>query len=124
MSNTPPRNPADFDASFLHPDVRSPKTISHTQWKVTSRAFSTNPGMRVLEIGSREVTGESTARKGFANARYVGFDFYPGRNVDVVGDAHKLSSYFVGEKFDLIYSAAVLEHFAMLGSSHRRLPSC
>ena len=29
------------------------------------------------------------------------------------GDAHKLSSYFTGEKFDLIYSSAVLEHFAM-----------
>jgi SAM-dependent methyltransferase len=70
--------------------------------------------MRILEIGSREVTGESYARKGFINAHYTGFDFYPGRNVDIVGDAHKLSSYFAdNEKFDIIYSVACFEHFAM-----------
>ncbi len=67
-----------------------------------------------MEIGSREVTGESNARKRFSKAQYVGFDFYPGKNVDVVGDAHKLSSYFKNEeKFDLIYSSACFEHFAM-----------
>ncbi|HEX3073440.1 MAG TPA: methyltransferase domain-containing protein, partial [Ignavibacteriales bacterium] len=38
----------------------------------------------------------------------------PGKNVDVVGDAHKLSSYFKEEeKFDIIYSASCFEHFAM-----------
>ena len=47
-------------------------------------------------------------------ASYVGFDFYPGENVDVVGDAHKLSSYFGhDEKFDLIFSSAVFEHLHM-----------
>ena len=67
-----------------------------------------------MEIGSREVTGISNARKNFSNAEYVGFDYYPGNNVDVVGDVHKLSSYFKeGEKFDIIYSSACFEHFAM-----------
>lgn len=70
--------------------------------------------MRILEIGSREVTWESNARKAFSNAEYIGFDFYSGQNVDVVGDAHKLSSYFnEDEKFDIIYSSACFEHFAM-----------
>ena len=32
--------------------------------------------------------------------------------MDVVGDAHKLSSYFHDE-FDLIFSSAVFEHLAM-----------
>jgi SAM-dependent methyltransferase len=68
----------------------------------------------VLEIGSREVTGASNARKEFAKAKYVGFDYYPGDNVDIVGDAHRLSSYFKdGELFDVIYSSACFEHFAM-----------
>ncbi len=72
------------------------------------------PGLRILEIGSREVTGESNARKQFANATYVGFDYYAGNNVDVVGDVHKLSTYFKNdEKFDIIYSSACFEHFAM-----------
>ena len=70
--------------------------------------------MRVLEIGSREVTGASNARNEFAKAEYVGFDYYPGDNVDVVGDAHKLSSYFEEEEqFDVVYSSACFEHFAM-----------
>ncbi|MGC1781170.1 MAG: methyltransferase domain-containing protein [Acidobacteriaceae bacterium] len=72
--------------------------------------------LRVLEIGSREVTGPSKAKQDFANAgaEYVGFDYYPGRNVDVVGDVHRLSSYFDDDqKFDIIYSAACFEHFAM-----------
>ena len=37
-----------------------------------------------------------------------------GPNVDIVGDAHRLSSYFdEAEPFDLIYSSAVFEHLAM-----------
>ena len=75
---------------------------------------STGGKPRVLEIGSREVTGISTARQDYADADYVGFDYYPGRNVDVDGDVHRLSSYFQpGEKFDLVFSFASFEHFAM-----------
>ena len=44
---------------------------------------------------------------------YVGFDYYVGDNVDVVGDAHKLSDYFEENSFDLVYSSASFEHFAM-----------
>jgi len=70
--------------------------------------------VRVLEIGSREVTGPSQARARFVDAEYVGFDYYPGPNVDIVGDVHRLSSCFLeNEKFDIIYSIACFEHFAM-----------
>jgi SAM-dependent methyltransferase len=70
--------------------------------------------MRILEVGSREVTGKSVARDRLSKAQYVGFDYYDGRNVDVVGDAHRLSTYFEeGERFDIIYSSACFEHFAM-----------
>ena len=31
----------------------------------------------------------------FNKSEYIGFDYYAGDNVDVVGDAHKLSSYFI-----------------------------
>jgi hypothetical protein len=68
----------------------------------------------VLEIGSREVTGAPAHRKAFRSAEYIGFDYYPGANVDVVGDAHRLLAYFDPEEpFDLIFSAAVFEHLAM-----------
>lgn len=105
---------SNFDKHFLAEDVPSPKIVSHQNWQKYLYDIGNKKGMRILEIGSREVTGVSCARQQFSNAEYVGFDFYPGNNVDVVGDAHKLSSYFKKEeKFDIIYSSACFEHFAM-----------
>ena len=103
-----------YDSRFLHQDVPFVKNCGHTKWRNYLQLLGNKHGMKILEIGSREVTGKSDARERFSNATYVGFDYYPGANVDVVGDAHKLSSYFAeGEKFDIIYSHAVFEHFAM-----------
>src|ERR1700748_2714716 len=95
-------------------DVPMSRTISHSNWRKLIYELGNQEGLRVLEIGSREVTGPSDARQQFSKAQYVGFDYYPGRNVDVVGDAHRLSSYFKDEEqFDLIYTSACFEHFAM-----------
>ncbi|MFT6275275.1 MAG: SAM-dependent methyltransferase [Halioglobus sp.] len=103
-----------FDKKFIAEDVPMSKMVSHENWQNYLYDIGNKPGMRVLEIGSREVTGDSSAREKFSNAEYVGFDYRPGRNVDVVGDAHKLSSFFEGQdKFDIIYSSACFEHFAM-----------
>lgn len=103
-----------FDAYFLPMDVPMSKLVSHQNWKKHLYSIGNKPGMRILEVGSREVTGKSHDRNEFSSAEYVGFDFYPGANVDVVGDAHRLSSYFKkDEKFDIIYSSACFEHFAM-----------
>jgi SAM-dependent methyltransferase len=103
-----------FDEYFLAKDVPLSKLVSHQKWHDYLYSIGNKDGMRILEIGSREVTGPSAARRGFAKAEYIGFDYYPGANVDVVGDAHKLSSYFEkGEQFDIIFSSACFEHFAM-----------
>jgi SAM-dependent methyltransferase len=103
-----------FDKHFLVKDVPMSKIVSHREWQKYIYNYGNKNGMRVLEIGSREVTGKSKARQEFSRAEYIGFDFYPGENVDVVGDAHKLSSYFDEKsKFDVIYSSACFEHFAM-----------
>lgn len=103
-----------FDKYFIAKDVPMSKMVSHQNWQKYLYEIGNKKGMRVLEIGSREVTGISNARKSFKNAQYFGFDIYAGENVDIVGDAHKLSSYFKGEeKFDIIYSSASFEHFAM-----------
>jgi len=71
--------------------------------------------MRVLEIGSRLLLSQSKSKRHlFPDAlSFIGFDIHPGPNVDVVGDAHKLSSYFPPESFDAIFSMSVLEHIAM-----------
>jgi Methyltransferase domain len=45
--------------------------------------------------------------------RYVGTDIVEAPNVDVVGDAHHLSSLFRQYEFDAIYAAYVFEHLLM-----------
>jgi SAM-dependent methyltransferase len=102
------------DEDYLAKDVVIPENINHSKWQEYLYLNWNKPGMKILEIGSREVTGKSSARARFAQAEYIGFDYYAGDNVDVVGDVHKLSTYFEkGEKFDLIFSSACFEHFAM-----------
>jgi SAM-dependent methyltransferase len=108
------RSGAFLDRFFLASDVPLSKLVSHRNYANYLYDVGNKEGLRILEIGSREVTGISDARRALSKAEYVGFDFYPGKNVDVVGDAHKLSSYFrEGERFDIIYSSACFEHFAM-----------
>lgn len=98
---------------FRKPRISAPAHVGHLKWADYLATHFNKEGMKVLEIGSRVVTG-ANLRSRFSNATYVGFDFYPGENVDVVGDAHKLASYFASdEKFDLIFSSAVFEHLAM-----------
>lgn len=86
-----------------------PPNVGHLDWiDFLTRHFN-KKGCRILELGSRNVTG-TNLRARFSEATYVGFDFYSGENVDVVGDAHKLSQYFEKEEqFDLIFSSAVFE---------------
>ena len=101
------------DRRYLHTDAPLAKLISHSNWISYLSEIGNKESIKVLEVGSRVVTG-SNLRSYFPNAKYVGFDFYAGDNVDVVGDAHNLSAYFEkDEKFDIIFSSAVFEHFAM-----------
>ncbi len=71
------------------------------------------PDANVLEIGSRNEAGQVQKGRFTSAKEYVGFDYYPGDNVDVVGDAHKLSRYLPQEHFDAVYSNSVFEHLAM-----------
>ena len=103
-----------FDEDYIAKDIHHSTIVSHDRWEEYLFTTFNKPGLRILEVGSREVTGNSDARNRFDKAEYVGFDYYDGNNVDVVGDAHKLSQYFkTGEQFDLIFSSACFEHFAM-----------
>jgi SAM-dependent methyltransferase len=68
------------------------------------------PSPSILELGSRNVTG--TTRRGlFPNAgEFVGFDIRSGPGVDVVGDAHRLSSVVPLDRFDVVFAISVFEH--------------
>jgi len=101
-----------IDRFFLEPTVPHSPEISHLSWPCHLASLANKSGMKVLEIGSRAFVRPSI-RHYFNAAEYVGFDFHPGPNVDVAGDAHKLSTYFPPGHFDLIYSSASFEHFAL-----------
>ncbi|CRF35760.1 type 11 methyltransferase [Brachyspira suanatina] len=101
------------DKKYLHEDCPISKKVNHSNFTAYLKDTFNKKGMRILEIGSRVVTGYCF-RNDFNNAEYIGFDYHNGENVDIVGDAHKLSSYFnKDEQFDLIFSSAVFEHLAM-----------
>lgn len=87
-------------------NVEISQNISHSRWPLYLKQLCDYEGKDVLEVGSRVVTG-TNFRSLFEKADYIGFDYYAGDNVDVVGDAHRLSHYF-DKKFDLIFSSAVL----------------
>lgn len=93
--------------------TKEPEYAKHGQiWKWIAEHYS-KPGVRVLEIGSRAVCSDSFWKHYIPDCTYTGFDVLPGKNVDVVGDAHKLSDYFSPNSFDLVVSFAVFEHLAM-----------
>ena len=98
---------------FRKNHISSPEHVSHAEWIDYLSSTFNMKGVKVLEIGSRNVTGANLRSK-FDKANYIGFDFYPGENVDICGDVHKLSTYFSNDdKFDLIFSSAVFEHLHM-----------
>jgi SAM-dependent methyltransferase len=99
------------DESFLSSDVPRPSMVGHSTYLDHLATAGNLPGKKILEVGSREVTGPSTARARFARADYCGFDCYPGANVDVVGDAHQLSSHVPTNHYDIVFSSACFEHF-------------
>jgi hypothetical protein len=68
---------------------------------------------RLLEVGSRARSGNVYRSWLAEDAQYVGFDILPGPNVDIVGDAHRLSRFVEPGSIDAIYSVSTMEHLAM-----------
>ena len=64
-------------------------------------------GPRVVEFGAYNVNG--SARSLFQADEYVGVDWRPGRDVDVVSLAHEFTAY-PDEYFDVAIATQMLEH--------------
>jgi hypothetical protein len=90
-----------------------PRFFTHSSQGTWFAKHANFEGCRFLEIGSREVTGPSRIKCHIPLASYTGFDIIEGPNVDIVGDAHELSSQIAAESVDFVYSTAVFEHLAM-----------
>lgn len=100
------------DKAYLAPDVPAPVRAGHNTMVQQLLELADKPGFRILEIGSRQVSSSYVLPDLLKHASYVGFDYYEGPNVDVAGDAHRLSELVEGP-FDAVYSTAVFEHLAM-----------
>ena len=71
------------------------------------------PAARILELGTKRSVADrpTISRHLFPDAaEYIGTDFQPGVDVDVVADAHALSASFAPEYFDAIVSLSTFEH--------------
>lgn len=66
---------------------------------------------KLLDLGGRNRSRLDRSKE-FTNEVVV-FDVLDGENVDVVGDAHELSSYFPKCSFDAVMSICVFEHLLM-----------
>lgn len=76
--------------------------------KTASKKFIPKPG-RVLEIGSKDITGN--VREFFSGAQdYIGTDMERGFNVDVIIDAHHLLKKYKPGSFDTLLCFEMLEH--------------
>lgn len=67
----------------------------------------------IVEVGSRARSGNVHVGWLPKDATYTGFDVRDGPNVDLVGDAHKISDYFPNSSVDAIFSLSTIEHLAM-----------
>jgi SAM-dependent methyltransferase len=67
-------------------------------------------GGRVLQIGSRVPPGAKPVPPRDLLRHLIGMDIHPGANVDLVGDAHALSTFIRARSLDGVFSSSVLEH--------------
>lgn len=86
---------------------------SHGCWDRFIDQLETIESTEVLEMGSRARSGITVKELIPKKHAYVGLDILPGPNVDVVGDAHCLSTLFSKNRFGAIFSRSVFEHLAM-----------
>jgi len=63
-----------------------------------------------LEVGARGDASAAVRQLVAPQWRYIGLDYAPGSNVDIVGDAHRLTDFVPRESVDMVYSSEVMEH--------------
>ena len=75
--------------------------------------FSKHPrfkGKKVLDVGSLDISGNPREKFESRGYQYIGCDMRKGANVDVVVNAHELTSKFGEGEFDIVFCVDTLEH--------------
>lgn len=76
-------------------------------------ALKQMPPGRMLEVGSRNRTGDDRRHYIPSTWEYTGLDIVDGPNVTVLGDAHRAGDLLPHSSFDAVMSFAVFEHLLM-----------
>lgn len=104
-----------FESEKVIPESKTKEATSINMLTLFKEKIGEIENPRILELGSRVVTREALRYMLELNFphEYTGLDIHEGPNVDVVCDAHELSSVFPNNHFDVVMSKAVFEHLAM-----------
>ena len=98
------------DGRVIDKTIPRPKFFTHENgidWMLSKFDKS---GLTILEVGSKEVVGQSLLKKKIRNAKYIGLDIQKGKNVDIIADAHEMSNLIENNSIDCVYSSSVFEH--------------
>lgn len=96
-------------------DLVSERVLTDDGSRVARQFYAqleSQPDARVLDLGGRHRSG-GAGSVSLPGRRAVVFDWLPGPDVDVTGDAHRLSSFFPRGVFDAIICVSVFEHLAL-----------
>lgn len=87
------------------------KFTSDFELKAIEKILATFPEPSVLQLGSRRMVSDGPVKDALPSCRrFVGLDIQGGQDVDLIGDAHNLVEVLGGEKFEVMWSDAFLEH--------------
>ncbi len=81
------------------------------RWEQIMKHLKPMGGGRFLEVGGRGENSEAVRAKLGPEWEYVALDIHPGPNVDLVGDAHRLSELLPPRSVKVVYSFSAMEHF-------------
>ncbi len=104
-----------FPMEIVLPHARAlDKRSKLPDFKAAVRGFAAAEGRRpaLLDVGGRARSGIQRSEE-YPDCDVTVFDIVADPGVDVVGDAHALSTYFPPDSFDFAMSVAVFEHLLM-----------
>jgi hypothetical protein len=78
------------------------------------RHIAALPSGTLLELGSRNRSGNTIDHKIPPGWKYIGADVLAGEHVDLIADAHELSRHVAPRSIDAVFSRSTFEHLAML----------
>jgi len=99
-------------SSLINKTSVNPNNTQHQMFEKFKDIVTEKKEASLIEIGSRARSGNSYKHFFPELKKYSGIDVSEGPNVDIVADAHTLSS-TITEKYDFAFSISVFEHLIM-----------